>query len=131
MHRDGSVFPAQITVASLNSANEIEDRLCISILDISSRKAGEEALLLSRNELQSIIDNAPGLICLKDPDARYLFVNQNFADFFRIDRKSVRGRNDYDLFPPKVADTFRCWIVLPWCDPVLSRRSSAPTPTAS
>jgi len=100
MRRDGSVFPAQLTVARLNSG------LCISILDISSRKAGEEELLRSRNELQSIIDNAPGLICLKDPDARYLFVNQNFADFFRLDRKSVRGRNDYDLFPPKVADTF-------------------------
>jgi len=106
MRRDGSVFPAQLTVARLNSANETEDRLCISILDISSRKAGEEELLRSKNELQSIIDNAPGLICLKDPDARYLFVNQNFADFFRLDRKSVRGRNDYDLFPPKVAETF-------------------------
>jgi len=106
MRRDGSVFPAQLTVARLNSAIKAEDRLCISILDISSHKEGEEELLRSRNELQSIIDNAPGLICLKDPDARYLFVNQNFADFFRLDRKSVRGRNDYDLFPPKIADTF-------------------------
>jgi len=106
IRRDASVFPAQLTVARLNSANEAEERLCISIVDISSRQAGEEEILRSRNELQTIIDNTPGLICLKDPDTRYLFINQNFADFFHLDRKSVRGRTDYDLFPAKVAETF-------------------------
>jgi len=104
--RDGSVFPAQLTVARLNFKSVAESRLCISITDISARKEGEQELMRSRNELQSVIDNAPGLICLKAPDSSYLFVNQNFADFFRLDRKSVRGRNDYDLFPRKIADTF-------------------------
>jgi two-component system sensor histidine kinase/response regulator len=106
VRRDGSVFSAQLTVARLMGASGEAERLCISLLDVSSRKAGEEEIVRSRNELQAIIDNSPGLICLKDEAGRYLFVNQNFADFFRIERQSLRGKTDFDLFPTRVAETF-------------------------
>jgi len=106
VRRDGSVFPARLTVARLEGARGEAERLCISLLDVSSRKAGEEEIVRSRNELQAIIDNSPGLICLKDEVGRYLFVNQNFADFFRIERQGLRGKTDFDLFPTRVAETF-------------------------
>ena len=106
VRRDGSVFPAQLTVARVKGASGEAERLCISLLDVSSRKAGEEEIVRSRNELQAIIDNSPGLICLKDDAGRYLFVNQNFADFFRIERHGLRGKTDFDLFPTRVAETF-------------------------
>ena len=106
VRRDGSVFPAQLTVARLKGASGEAEWLCISLLDVSSRKAGEEEIVRSRNELQADIDNSPGLICLKDGAGRYLFVNQRFADFFRIERLALRGKTDFDLFPTRVAETF-------------------------
>ncbi len=102
---DGRVFPVQLAVARLRATRPEDEQLCISILDVSSRKAGEEEIRRSRDELQTVIDNSPGLICLKDASGHYLFVNQHFADFFHLDRQTVRGKSDHDLFAPKIAHT--------------------------
>ena len=44
--------------------------------DITEHKRADEALLLREQQLQSILDNSPATISLKDPQGRYLRLNR-------------------------------------------------------
>lgn len=61
----------------------------------------------SQQLLQSIIDNAPAVIYVKDVDGRYLLINSLYETRFGLDRRQVIGQTDYAIFPPETADTLR------------------------
>lgn len=55
--------------------------------------------------LQSIIDNAPVSIFVKDLEDRYLLANQRYIEMLNLDieAKAIIGRRDEELFTPHVA----------------------------
>jgi PAS domain S-box-containing protein len=75
--------------------------------EIAQRKRAEEALQASQQQLQAILDNAPGAIYLKDRNGRYLLINRQFEVLFNITKEQVAGKTDYDLFAKDMADAFR------------------------
>src|SRR6516165_6178824 len=62
---------------------------------------------MSEQELQSILDNSPAVIYVKDTDGRYLRVNRRFEDLFALSRAEILGKTDYDLFPREIADRYQ------------------------
>lgn len=60
----------------------------------------------SRGFLQSIIDNIPAPIYLKDSDGNYLFINKQYEFLTNMTRKKITDKNDYDIFPEEVAALF-------------------------
>ncbi len=75
--------------------------------DVTARKKTEEALRISEQRLQSILDNARAVIYVKDIDGRYVLVNQLFESLFHVRRIDVVGKTDRDLFPPELADIYQ------------------------
>lgn len=71
------------------------------------RRRAEAFLEESRARLQQIIDNTTALICLKDPEGRYLLVNRRFAELLCREVDAFDGKTDYDLFSREQADLFR------------------------
>ncbi|MEZ4600434.1 MAG: AAA family ATPase [Syntrophotaleaceae bacterium] len=71
------------------------------------RRRAEEAVRESQSLLQSIIDNSMAVIYVKDLQGRYLLVNRQFEKVFHVNRQSVAGCTDYDLFSPDHAATYR------------------------
>jgi PAS domain S-box-containing protein len=69
----------------------------ITIFDITERKAAEQALAESKQQLQFVADHAPVLIAQCDAERRYKFVNQPFADFFGCLRADIVGRHARDV----------------------------------
>lgn len=61
----------------------------------------------SRRQFQSIVDNAPSVIFMKDIDGKYLLINDKFESLFHVSRNKVIGMKDHDIFPREMADTFR------------------------
>lgn len=57
--------------------------------------------------IESILENSPAVIYMKDYLGRYLRVNRRFEQIFNLRREDVLGRTDYDLFAPEAADLFR------------------------
>ncbi|MEJ2040331.1 MAG: PAS domain S-box protein, partial [Desulfosarcinaceae bacterium] len=51
------------------------------MLDITERKKAEKELKESKNLFDAFMDNIPGLAYMKDPQGRYIFVNNAFAQF--------------------------------------------------
>lgn len=75
-------------------------------LEAKERAIAETALEQSRQQLQAILDGAPAIVYLKDLDGRYLLVNREYERRFGLGCDRVRGRTDYDLFPPEMAAVF-------------------------
>ncbi|MFI5400002.1 MAG: PAS domain-containing protein [SAR324 cluster bacterium] len=62
----------------LNGKGQIDGLVAIS-LDITEQARAEEALRTSQTLLQTVFDNAPVGIVLKDPQGRYVLVNREVA----------------------------------------------------
>ncbi|THB75725.1 MAG: PAS domain S-box protein [Desulfobacteraceae bacterium] len=60
----------------------------------------------SQDRLQAILDNAEAVIYLKDTNRRYLAVNKRFEELFNIDRMTLVGLKDNDIFNHDVASDF-------------------------
>ena len=73
-------------------------------------KIAEQALNALENErslLRSLLDTAPDLIWLKDPEGVYLSCNKRFETFFGASETSIIGKTDFDFVDPDTAKSFR------------------------
>jgi len=103
--KDGSVF-----VADINSTIvKIEDKQFIAgfFHDISDRKKAEKELKESRFFLESIVENIPNMIFVKDAnDLKFTLFNKAGEELLGYPRESMLGKSDYDFFPKEQADFF-------------------------
>ncbi|MEW6982189.1 EAL domain-containing protein [Colwelliaceae bacterium 6471] len=60
----------------------------------------------SKALLQSIIDNTPDIIYLKDIEHKYILVNKAYLSLFDLRPEDVISKTDYDLFPRETAKAF-------------------------
>jgi PAS domain S-box-containing protein len=73
----------------------------------SDRKKAEEALRVSEQRLQDIIDHTSAVIFVKDLELRYLLVNREFERRHRVRRDYARGKTDFEIHPKEVAEALR------------------------
>jgi PAS domain S-box-containing protein len=79
----------------------------VVLRDITERKRAEEQLRADEQLLQSVLDNAPGRIAIKDRDGRLLLVNRRFAELAGRSIWEVVGRTDRCLFEGPGPDQVR------------------------
>jgi PAS domain S-box-containing protein len=75
-------------------------RMAGLISDIDARKHADY-------RLQTLLDNSPAIIHVKDLTGHYLDINRHGAAFFQLSRSELIGKTDYDFFPPEVASVLR------------------------
>ncbi len=76
-------------------------------IDITAQKE-KELLLQKERERFNILSNAvPVIICQKDKNFAYKFVNKRFCDVVAIGNESLEGKTDYDFFDVESADNQR------------------------
>lgn len=67
-------------------------------VDITAQKE-KEILLQRERERFNILSNAvPVIICQKDKNCAYKFVNKRFCEVVAVEYESLEGKNDYDFF---------------------------------
>ena len=95
--KDGSIVPVEVNAHIVIIQGQ---RMVLSIIrDLSRRKHDEAALRALSAELQTIIDNAPGMIWYKDTKNNYLRVNPAGARAFGMPVDRIIGKNAGELFP--------------------------------
>lgn len=103
--KDGSEFPVEIMLSPVESQ---EGAVVLTVVrDITVRKRAEDALRTSEEQLQSILDNSPAIILVKDLQGRYIRVNKRFEGLYGIAGREALGKTDYDLFPDATAESLR------------------------
>ena len=75
--------------------------------DITERKQVEEDIKRANTLLNSIVENIPNMIFLKDArELRYTQLNQAGEELLGHSRGDLLGKNDYNFFPKEQADFF-------------------------
>lgn len=86
---------------------ELEERLFQLEQELIELEARHERDSQYFAQLEAVIDTAPLAIYLKDARHKYLLVNREYERLSAAKRQDIVGRDDFDLFPPPVAELFR------------------------
>jgi PAS domain S-box-containing protein len=118
MMETGEQIPASETVIHGTSGNELRiswntvlvhgsDSAIIGCAyigtDISVRREMERQIVESKNHYQTLVENLPQKIFLKDSSLKYLSCNSSYASDLGISSTDIRGYTDMDFFPPEIA----------------------------
>lgn len=75
--------------------------------DVTERKRVEESLKKSETFLDSVVENLPNMLFIKDAkELRFVRFNRAGEELIGYSRTDLMGKNDYDFFPPDQADHF-------------------------
>ncbi|MHB8770112.1 MAG: response regulator [Syntrophales bacterium] len=111
-----SVYPlvtkgGTITYGEISGSPILRDGKIVGMVsvirDITKRKRAEDELHSMNLFLDSIVENIPNMIILKNAaDLRYVRFNRAGEEMQGHSRDEMLGKNAYDLFPKDVADQF-------------------------
>ncbi len=82
--------------ALIRARNELEERVV----------QRTEDLTFSEQRLQSVIDNVPVVVFLKDRAGKYLLTNDKYEVLTGVPCEEVIGKTDAELYPPDMAKAF-------------------------
>lgn len=94
----------------LNSAAPIRDDAgsivgaVVAVQDITDIRLAEEEVRRSRDFLESIIDNTPAAVYIKDLEGRIILANQAIADLFGLRKDDMIGKTSFDFYRRDVAE---------------------------
>jgi PAS domain S-box-containing protein len=76
--------------------------------EASAAEAQRHQATLRQNEalVQTMLENSPAVVYVKDTAGRYLMVNRRFTTLFNFEPAAVVGKTDFDLFPAATAEQF-------------------------
>ncbi len=107
VRKDGTRFMASINAAIVRNSGG--DRIISrsTLFDITGRKRAEQLLRESNLFLDSVIENIPDMIFVKDAaDLRFVRFNRAGEELLGYPRGQLIGCNDYDFFPTGEAEAF-------------------------
>ncbi|MCA1904871.1 MAG: PAS domain S-box protein, partial [Cyanobacteria bacterium KgW148] len=81
------------------------DRVVGITIEITAKKQVELELQSSRTMLESIMANIPSLVCIKDTQGRFTYINDNALRLFNISKEEVIGKTNREVFPPDLSLT--------------------------
>ncbi len=105
--KDGRIIDVEWNSSKIYDCNGNLISILTFAQDISDRKLQEKQLQETQIFLNSIIENIPSMIFVKDAkDLRFTLLNEAAEELFSQDRTQVLGRNNYDLLSPEEAEYF-------------------------
>jgi PAS domain S-box-containing protein len=107
LRKGGDVIWADVSTLLVPATGSTAPFLSAVIVDITERKLAEEALRESEQRLQDVVDNTTAVVFVKDLELRYMLVNREYERRHAVQRDQIRGKTDFDIFPPDVAEAVR------------------------
>lgn len=74
--------------------------------DITGLKRAEEELRRSQTFLNSVIENLPIMVFIKDPQLRFVLINKAGEELTGYPREVFLGKSDSDFHPPDIAAAY-------------------------
>ncbi|MCF7827221.1 MAG: PAS domain-containing sensor histidine kinase [Candidatus Marinimicrobia bacterium] len=105
--KSGAVFAGETSIYYLIDVGGDVSGFIGLIRDVTERKQGEQALRESQNFLETIVENIPDMIFVKDANKlNFLQFNKAGEELLGHSREELIGKSDYDFFLKEEADLF-------------------------
>jgi diguanylate cyclase (GGDEF)-like protein/PAS domain S-box-containing protein len=105
--KDGTLYHEEKTITPLKDSTGKITRFVSTGKDISDRMRAEGENLRMRNFLDSVVENLPNMLFVKEAKhLRFVRFNRAAEELLGIPREDMLGRNDHDFFPKNEADFF-------------------------
>ncbi|MBM4125478.1 MAG: PAS domain S-box protein, partial [Nitrospira sp.] len=104
--KDGASFPVEYASHPIEE-NGVVTGAVVNFSDITERKRAAAALQDRDRRQQTILNNISDLAWVKDPDGRYLAVNEAYAKSMGYAATDMLGKTDRDFFPAELAQKYR------------------------
>lgn len=111
--KSGSIIWVEQTSVILSEEGEPKGFQCL-VKDITDKKNVEEELKKIEQQreeyqfrLQSILDNTPLIVFIKDLEGKYLLANKSYRDAFQLTKEQIIGKTDFDLVSEENARRYR------------------------
>lgn len=102
----GTTYWDWTLVPILDEQGEVK-YLVFSLNEVTERKRAEEALREREEFLNSVVENIPDMIFVKDAEAlRFVRFNKASEQLLGYPREELLGKNDFDFFPKEEAEFF-------------------------
>jgi PAS domain S-box-containing protein len=89
------------------SERKTEDGGTVAVYsDITELKQREEQLRANEERLQTIVDNSPAVIYLKNADRQYTLINRQFEETYGATSEQLLGKTVFDLLPKERAEKY-------------------------
>jgi PAS domain S-box-containing protein len=98
--KDGTTFPVEYVSTPIREGGEVVGAV-VTFRDITRRKLAEEALRKSEARFRLLAEKMSDLVCLHEPDGRYLYVNPSCRRLLGYEPEDLLGTDPYDLFHPE------------------------------
>ncbi|HKQ25563.1 MAG TPA: CHASE3 domain-containing protein [Burkholderiales bacterium] len=108
IRKNGTAFPVSLSATALRDreGNFVMSRT--TVFDMTNLKNAERALQETNIFLDTIVENIPSMIFVKEAASlRFARINRAEEAFLGIPRNELLGKNDHELFPVEQADFFR------------------------
>ena len=105
--KNGELYWERASISPVKNREGVITNFIAVKENVTERRRIEEALKLSKEQMQSILDNTTAVIYLKDLQGKYLFINRQYQNLFHITKEEIVGKTGYDIFPKEMADAFQ------------------------
>ncbi len=103
LRENGSYFSAELAVSKIRLNRNWVFVVCLR--DTTDRKSADAALRDSEARYRTLVEHAPEIIVVVDPDLnRLIDVNENAVRFFKMDREALLSTAPDALSPPQQPD---------------------------
>lgn len=78
-----------------------------SCTDIDDLRQATEALRESEERFRAFMNNTTAIAWMKDDQGRFIYLSKPFENHFGVRLEDWRGKTDFEVWPPPVAEEFR------------------------
>lgn len=102
--KDGVEYQIADSAAPIRSEDNIILGMVLVFNDVTEQYQLREVASKSKRDLQSIMDNSPAVIYVKDTEGRFTFINRQFVELFHVQPDDIVGKKLSDVFPEDLAE---------------------------
>jgi len=102
--RDGTEYQIADSAAPIRDKDNKIYGMVLVFNDVTEQYKLRQAASKIEKNLQSIMDNSPAAIYVKDTKGHFTFINKQFINLFQAPEKNILGKTHFDIFPENTAE---------------------------